>query len=654
MSDILKSAALKYLLGDSYNDKNSLEKSNKDNLSPELRKLLYPDDLLKKSEEPKEIKNIDSPKQSSRVIRNGAKIYASKSDKKLTLTRDFPVNILMKASGMYIFDYNGENYYVSSKDVIVPDDSNILSIKVKPKLEKAKTKPEKEQKPSLGFAYEQKIKDGLGLTRDKLPQVDEDSLDDFLIHYSDKAKVKKMKMKIKDLKFSQGEIDEEKVLDMMKDDDEGWKTRKYIMSLDKYLLDGHHSVAAGLELDEETEVDVYRVNLPMKSLITRTNKMKIATNRDIDGNELKKALDLLEEAYSNNLISKEVFEKAKTSYEIGEISQQTGMKKVAAWKWVDPKTGKPSKKNEDEPKGKKGKKKEEDKQPTLSPEEISNHAKNSSESDLKATAAGEDPKLREAAHAELDRREKEEKPQKEEKESKKPETKTTKESKTEDSKSNKKEEKPKSKQEKAVEKMKTIHEMLKERIKTWHTKQIDFYKSGQLEPNSEDRKGLKEFLKKKGKGILAGVKDEIHEYKEASSGMKKFFTGKKDEITKHEKKALMTVGIHMGIMIGGMAMTGGLSHLVSAGAGAMSKGLAIHWLEHAGITRIGHALAFAKAEDSETISDKELDKYLKQMFESMIEHIQSGDISEEDLIKIGDNSMNDFSSLYDLDENEAK
>jgi|GEM_PF-2288014 len=118
-----------------------------------------------------------------------------------------------------------------------------------------------------------------------------------------------------------------------------------------------------------------------------------------------------------------VIQKAKT-YNIGEISQQTGLKKVAPNKWVDPKTGKPV--STDENGTPKNPKTETVDTKSMSDEDIAGHAKNSSESELQtAIKENRDSKIRTAAQNELDRREKEEKPQeeKEEKEEKEEEPK---------------------------------------------------------------------------------------------------------------------------------------------------------------------------------------------------------------------------------------
>jgi len=118
-----------------------------------------------------------------------------------------------------------------------------------------------------------------------------------------------------------------------------------------------------------------------------------------------KGFETIEDAPEDKIL------KAK-QYQIGEISQTTGMKKVAPGKWVDPKTGKPAK-GEDE-KGNEGKKNESLVNRELSDGELAEHAKHASESDLQNTIKNNrSPKLREFAQLELSRRKKEETPKEE-------------------------------------------------------------------------------------------------------------------------------------------------------------------------------------------------------------------------------------------------
>jgi len=86
-----------------------------------------------------------------------------------------------------------------------------------------------------------------------------------------------------------GEINEDKILERIKSKSNNYKERKYLLSLDGHILDGHHDWAHGLDIDPETEVDCYRISLPIKVLLNRANRLKIAKKVDIEGNEIEKA-----------------------------------------------------------------------------------------------------------------------------------------------------------------------------------------------------------------------------------------------------------------------------------------------------------------------------------------------------------------------------
>lgn len=138
------------------------------------------------------------------------------------------------------------------------------------------------------FTYKAYMSKSLGKKRTEMPQFTPENLSDMLVHFSNHSKINKIKKSIKALKPTQGEINEDKILERIKDKYEGWKTRKYIISLDGYLLDGHHDWAYGLEQDPEQEVDCYRISLPIKNLLTRANKLKVAKKEDIEGNDVEK------------------------------------------------------------------------------------------------------------------------------------------------------------------------------------------------------------------------------------------------------------------------------------------------------------------------------------------------------------------------------
>ena len=127
-----------------------------------------------------------------------------------------------------------------------------------------------------GFKYNSYMGESLGRNRADMPQINESDLDSLLIHFSGNSKdagVTKSTMKLSKLKPSQDDINVDKVIDGLTNDN--WKERNYVVSKDNYIVDGHHSWASGLEINPDEEVTVYKVNLPIKELIRRTKLLKI-------------------------------------------------------------------------------------------------------------------------------------------------------------------------------------------------------------------------------------------------------------------------------------------------------------------------------------------------------------------------------------------
>ena len=166
-----------------------------------------------------------------------------------------------------------------------------------------------------------------------------------------------------------------------------------------------------------------------------------------------------------------------------------------------------------------------------------------------------------------------------------------------------------------------------ERAKEWKEKQQAMYsKDGGGEPETEAAQNLSTkdkaaaMLKGKARGILEGMKHEVKEWKSAAQGVKNFVEGKK--MTDHEKHALKTVAIHLGIVVGMAAAGGGLA----GGAGAAAKNIGLHFLEHAGMMRAAHALAFAKGEEEgdepqSGLSDEELDEAMLHFIHEFSEYL---------------------------------
>lgn len=182
--------------------------------------------------------------------------------------------------------------------------------------------------------YVDKLKGSLGKKREEMPQVDADSLGDFLVHFADKVGVKKVKKSIKSLKPTQDEVNEDKVYKFISHyfDEEKSKDKdknRYIISSDGYLLDGHHRWAADLEMDDTQKVHCYKIDMPINQLLSRAKRMNLSSKKDIDDNKVEKAIEIPEEEFiRNNLAIKKAFDEGMLSPEIMERVKAENRKKV--------------------------------------------------------------------------------------------------------------------------------------------------------------------------------------------------------------------------------------------------------------------------------------------------------------------------------------
>lgn len=257
--------------------------------------------------------------------------------------------------------------------------------------------------------------------------------------------------------------------------------------------------------------------------------------------------------------------------------------------------------SKEEPKKKSSKKEEASPKKEHTPEELANYAKETTDENLKRAAEGSNEPLRVAAKKEIERR------------------------KTEGIEEGAEEAKTALSEEKKKKGSKL--DTVVDKLKTWAEKEKEFFRNGSHKPGSEERKGAAEFFRRKAKGIISVLKEEVHETKEASIGISKFFTGKK--LSEHEKKAIKTVGTHLALVIGSMAIGGGLS----AGLAGVTKGLFLHYLEHTGIIGIARVALFASVDDE--IGDKETfspDRALEILLNDFADYIENGDIDFNDWV----------------------
>jgi len=168
-------------------------------------------------------------------------------------------------------------------------------------------------------------------------------------------------------------------------------------------------------------------------------------------------------------------------------------------------------------------------------------------------------------------------------------------------------------------------------VKKWKDKQEAFYKHEKAqEPNSPERKGLANLIRKKGEGVIKQLKKEGKEIKETGHLFAKLFTGKAGEITTAEKHALKSTAIHAGLVIASSLVGGAVGGAASAGVGKLVGELGLHWLEHVAATATGHAMFFAKGMDhylqARHMSGEDA---MNQFIEGLADHIESGKIPSE-------------------------
>lgn len=276
------------------------------------------------------MKRIFYPKSKENIMKNISGLSTERkilSDKKEIIESDFQKCIEGIQEGelkkSFEDSYFEDLYYVK-KDIQLVDE----------KLKQNCSNLVDSLKKSKDMKYVDKMKESLGKKRDEMPQVDADSVGDFLVHFADKVGVKKVKKNIKSLKPTQDEINEDKVYNFIShyfDDEKASKKDKnrYIISKDNYLLDGHHRWAADLEMDDTQKVHCYKIDMPIKELLSRAKRMNLSSKKDINDNEVKKAIEIPEEDFiNNNLLIKKAFDDGMLSPEIMESVIAENKKKV--------------------------------------------------------------------------------------------------------------------------------------------------------------------------------------------------------------------------------------------------------------------------------------------------------------------------------------
>ena len=129
-----------------------------------------------------------------------------------------------------------------------------------------------------------RLNNTLGIEREELPQIDNDSMDEYLKHLESRNIAFETKSQpVASLNTSQTKIDLDKIKNIMNNDS---KMNPIIVSKDDYILDGHHRALAAYNTDNECEVPIIKVDLPIDELIEISNEFNGAYNQSISEDTL--------------------------------------------------------------------------------------------------------------------------------------------------------------------------------------------------------------------------------------------------------------------------------------------------------------------------------------------------------------------------------
>ena len=154
-------------------------------------------------------------------------------------------------------------------------------------------------------------------------------------------------------------------------------------------------------------------------------------------------------------------------------------------------------------------------------------------------------------------------------------------------------------------------------VKDFSKDQKTFFRGKDHEAKSEARRSFSTFIKDKAKGLVKGLKHEVKEFKMAGVGLAKLASGHK--LDHHEKGAIKAVLLHSALVIGPMAMTGGLS----AGLSHVLPAIATHFLEHSMVMTAGKAALFASAKKDDS------DALMQHLITKFAEYIETEDFDQD-------------------------
>jgi hypothetical protein len=133
------------------------------------------------------------------------------------------------------------------------------------------------------FLKEMQIKtdDCMGIPRDKMPQITEKDLPAFIEHLRNNGiEVSETRVRLNSLKSTQNEINFGGVHAKMRHFERGGKVKRFVVSKDNRIMDGHHQMFALKSLGRSF-VPAYRVSAPMDEILKLADSFPRTEKKDI-------------------------------------------------------------------------------------------------------------------------------------------------------------------------------------------------------------------------------------------------------------------------------------------------------------------------------------------------------------------------------------
>lgn len=123
----------------------------------------------------------------------------------------------------------------------------------------------------------------MNIPRNKMPQIAERDIQSFIKELENEGiEVNKKNLPVGKLLPTQKEVNAEKILRKMDDFAGGATVKPFIVSLDNYILDGHHQLYALRSLDKNKTVVAYVVGLKMQDLLKYAHGFQKVGYKEID------------------------------------------------------------------------------------------------------------------------------------------------------------------------------------------------------------------------------------------------------------------------------------------------------------------------------------------------------------------------------------